>query len=66
MNEVNQSRSRHQSRGSSISNTSSIPNDLNSLIENEFNTTKCCAESVCPELSECTSTAVPKSDNDGR
>ncbi|CAH8432977.1 unnamed protein product [Schistosoma mattheei] len=64
MNEVNQSRSRHQSRGSSISNTFSIPNDLNSLIENEFNAVKCCAESVYPELPECTSTSVPKSDND--
>ncbi|CAH8432387.1 unnamed protein product [Schistosoma rodhaini] len=63
MNEVNQSRSRHQSRGSSISNTSSVPNDLNSIMENEINTTKCCAESICSEFPKCTGTAVPKSDN---
>ncbi|CAH8433120.1 unnamed protein product [Schistosoma turkestanicum] len=66
MNEVNQSRSRHQSRGSSISNTSSIPNDLNNLSENVWNTLKCCNESACHELSQSMSSATMlKSDYDG-
>ncbi|KAH8855139.1 Kelch repeat and BTB domain-containing protein [Schistosoma japonicum] len=49
MHEIYQSRSRHQSRGSSISNSSSLPNDSNDLQDNGSHTPSC-NETVCVEL----------------
>ncbi|KAK4473169.1 hypothetical protein MN116_004349 [Schistosoma mekongi] len=52
MHEVCQSRSRHQSRGSSISNTSSLPNDSNDLEDIGSHNETACVELPTDEVSQ--------------